>query len=66
VRAAIASAKRFADTSVWVTTSRRRVTLEDCVRTAEERRALVRFVGKVPNVERVFGMPRWRGRGRER
>jgi osmotically-inducible protein OsmY len=54
VRAAIAVEHRFADTSVWVTTSRKWATLEGCVRTSAERAALVRFVTKLPNVERVF------------
>jgi hypothetical protein len=54
VRAAIAADRRFADTSVWVTTSRKWATLEGCVRTAAQRSALVRFVAKLPNVERVF------------
>lgn len=54
VRAAIAAERRFADTSVWVTTSRKWATLEGCVRTSSQRAALVRFVSKLPNVERVF------------
>jgi len=54
VRAAIAADRRFADTSVWVTTSRKWATLEGCVRTAAQRSALVRFVTKLPGVERVF------------
>ena len=54
VRAAIAAERRFADTSVWVTTSRKWATLEGCVRTAAQRSALVRYVAKLPNVERVF------------
>ena len=54
VRAAIAADKRFADTSVWVTTSRRWVTLEGCVRSAAQRKALVAFVAKQPKIERVF------------
>ena len=54
VRAAIAAERRFADTSVWVTTSRKWATLEGCVRTSAQRSALVRFVTKLPNVERVF------------
>lgn len=54
VRAAVAGDPRFANTSVWLTTSRRWVTLQGCVRSAQQRRELVRFVGKLPNVERVF------------
>ncbi len=54
VRAAIAHDKRFAATSVWVTTSRRWVTLEGCVANKTVRAALVRFVAAQPRVERVF------------
>ena len=54
VRAAIAADRRFADTSVWVTTSRKWATLEGCVRTSAQRAALVRFVGRLPSIERVF------------
>lgn len=54
VRAAIAADRRFADTSVWVTTSRKWVTLEGCVQTSAQRAALVRFAGRLPNIERVF------------
>jgi hypothetical protein len=54
VRAAIAADARFADTSVWVTTSRRWITLEGCVRSAAQRKALVDWVTSLPNVERVF------------
>ena len=54
VRAAIAADRRFADTSVWVTTSRKWATLEGCVRSSAQRAALVRYVAKLPNVERVF------------
>jgi len=54
VRAAIAADKRFANTAVWTTTSRRWVTLEGCVHTSAQREALVKFVGGQPRVERVF------------
>lgn len=54
VRAAIAGDRRFAGSSVWITTSRRWVTLEGCVRGKAERRALVKFVASQPRVERVF------------
>jgi len=54
VRAAIAADKRFADTSVYVTTSRKWVTLEGCVRSNAQRKTLVGFVGKQPRVEKVF------------
>lgn len=54
VRDLIAADRRFADTSVWVTTSRRWVTLQGCVRDQAQRRALVAFVARAPRVERVF------------
>lgn len=54
VRAAIASDSRFAKTSIWLTTSRKWVTLEGCVRSARERRALVEAVRALPGIERVF------------
>jgi hypothetical protein len=54
VRMAVAGDKRFANTSVWVTTSRRWVTLQGCVRSRAQRENLVRFVGRQPRVERVF------------
>ncbi len=53
VRTALAAERRFADTSVWVTTTRKFVTLQGCVRTNGHRRALVAFVGAQPGVERV-------------
>jgi BON domain-containing protein len=54
VRAEIAAHKRFADTSVWVTTSRKWVTLKGCVRTKSQQKALVQLAGHQANVERVF------------
>jgi osmotically-inducible protein OsmY len=54
VRAAIAGHRRFAATSVWVTTSRKWVTLQGCVRSASLRKALVAFVARQSDVERVF------------
>ena len=54
VRAAVAAEGKFADTSVWVTTTRKFVTLQGCVRNKAERRALVAFVTKQPGVERVL------------
>ena len=54
VRALIAADRRFTDTSVWLTTSRRWVTLRGCVRSAAQRRALNAAVTKAPGVERVF------------
>ena len=54
IRALIAAEARFADTSIWVTTTRKWVTLEGCVRSAAQRNALVEFVAKQRDVERVF------------
>jgi osmotically-inducible protein OsmY len=54
IRALIAAEARFADTSIWVTTTRKWVTLEGCVRSAAQRKAVVEFVAKQPGVERVF------------
>ena len=54
VRAAVAAERKFTDTSVWITTTRKFVTLQGCVRTKAERRALVAFVTKQPGVERVL------------
>jgi len=54
VRAAIAGDARFADTSVWLTTSRRWVTLQGCVRSDAQRRALLALAAHQPRVEKVF------------
>jgi BON domain-containing protein len=54
VRADIAADKRFADTSIWVTTSRKWVTLKGCVRTKAQQKALVELARHQANVERVF------------
>jgi hypothetical protein len=54
VRAAIAGDRRFASSSVWITTSRRWVTLEGCVASRAQRNALVAYVARQPRVERVF------------
>jgi hypothetical protein len=54
VRMAIAGDRRFANTAVWITTSRRWVTLEGCVASKVQRDALMKFVAKQPRVERVF------------
>ena len=54
VRAAIAADKRFATSSVWLTTSRGWVTLQGCVRDAAQRVALVDAVKKIPRVVQVF------------
>jgi osmotically-inducible protein OsmY len=65
VRGAIAADARFADTSVWVTTTRKWVTLQGCVRTPAQHRALVRFVAAQPGVERVFDELKPSGRRRK-
>ena len=54
VRALIADDRRFAATSIWVTTSRHWVTVQGCVRRDAERKAVVALVAKSPGVERVF------------
>lgn len=54
VRALIANDQRFTGTSVWLTTSRRWVTLRGCVRSTTQRRALNAVAAKAPGVERVF------------
>ena len=54
VRASIAAARRFADTSLWVTTTRRFVSVSGCVRSAAQKRALAAFVRKQEGVDRVF------------
>ena len=54
VRAAIAQDKRFASTSVAVTTTRQFVTLTGCVHSATQRRALVDLVKAQSGVDRVF------------
>jgi len=54
VKTAIASDARFARSSIWLTTSRKWVTLEGCVRSKRERTQLVEAVRAMPGVERVF------------
>src|SRR5215470_4744912 len=54
VAAAIAGDKRFRDASVWVTTTRKFVTLQGCVRTAAQRKALEQFVKHQPDVAIVW------------
>ena len=54
VRAAIAADKRLAGTSIWITTSRKWVTLKGCVRTGVQRNAAAALVRRLKNVERVF------------
>ena len=54
VVAAIRADKRFRDTSVWVTTTRKFVTLQGCVRTTAQRHALERLVRRQPDVAIVW------------
>ncbi|HET7095879.1 MAG TPA: BON domain-containing protein [Casimicrobiaceae bacterium] len=54
IRGLIAGDARFADASIWVTTTRKWVTLEGCVRSTAQRKALLALVSKQPDVERVF------------
>jgi len=54
VVAAIRADKRFRDTSVWVTTTRKFVTLQGCVRTTAQMRALERLVKRQPDVAIVW------------
>jgi BON domain len=54
VRAAIAGDPRFADTSVWITTNRKYVTITGCVRSAAQRKALAAFVKAQTGVQRLF------------
>ena len=63
VRAAIAANKAFANTSLWLTTTRKWVTLSGCVHTQAQRRALLKFVQAQPMVERVFDETRVGTRG---
>jgi hypothetical protein len=54
VVAAIRGEKRFRDTSVWVTTTRKFVTLQGCVRSATQKEALERLVKRQPDVAIVW------------
>jgi osmotically-inducible protein OsmY len=54
VVAAIRGEKRFRDTSVWVTTVRKFVTLQGCVRSATQKKALERLVKRQPDVAIVW------------
>ena len=54
VVAAIQADKRFRHTSVWVTTTRKFVTLEGCLRTQAQRKALERLVKRQPDVAIVW------------
>ena len=54
VVAAIRAEKRFRDTSVWVTTTRKFVTLQGCVRSATQKKALEQLVKRQPEVAIVW------------
>jgi hypothetical protein len=54
VAGAVRGDKRFRDTSVWVTTTRKFVTLQGCVRNRAQRRALERLVKGLPDVAIVW------------
>jgi hypothetical protein len=54
VAAAIRADRRFRDTSVWVTTTRKFVTLEGCVRSATQKNALEHLVKRQPDVAIVW------------
>ena len=51
---AIRADQRFRDTSVWVTTMRKFVTLQGCTRTQAQRKALERLVKLQPDVAIVW------------
>lgn len=52
--AAIRDDKRFHDTNLWVTTMRKFVTLQGCVRSESQRKALERLVKRQPDVAIVW------------
>ena len=54
VAAAIRNDPRFRDASVWITTTRKFVTLQGCVRTTAQKRALERLVHRQPDVALVW------------
>jgi hypothetical protein len=54
VAQAVRDDRRFRDTSVWVTTTRKFVTLEGCVRSAAQKKALERLVKRLPDVAIVW------------
>ena len=51
---AIKSDARFRNTSLWVTTTRKFVTLQGCVTNAAQKKTLERFVKSLPDVELVW------------
>ena len=54
VATAVREERRFRDTSIWVTTTRKFVTLQGCVRTRAQRSALERLVKRQPDVAIVW------------
>lgn len=54
VAKAVRDARSFRDTSIWITTTRKFVTLEGCVRTRAQQRALERLVKRQPDVAIVW------------
>ena len=54
VAGAVRGDKRFRDTSVWVTTTRKFVTLQGCVRNRAQQHALERMVKGLPDVAIVW------------
>src|SRR6266516_4319744 len=54
VAKAVREDKRFRDASVWVTTTRKFVTLQGCVRSRSQKSALERMVKRVPDVAIVW------------
>ena len=54
VAAAIRNDPRFRDASVWITTTRKFVTLQGCVRTTAQKHALERLVRRQPDVALVW------------
>jgi hypothetical protein len=54
VVAAIRGDKQFRDTSIWVTTMRKFVTLQGCVHSGPQRKALERLAKRQPDVALVW------------
>ena len=54
VVAAIRGDRQFRDTSIWVTTMRKFVTLQGCVRSGPQKKALERLVKRQPDVAIVW------------
>src|SRR5215469_2628883 len=54
VTAAIRTDSRFRDTSIWVTTTRKFVTLQGCVHSSAQKRALEQLVKRQPDVAIVW------------